>query len=177
MMGVIHSTIYSAQDVLSIVAEKYLHLLPQVPYPKWTLLAILTSVIYISCQVSAHRNFTHFLPPGSRGLPIVGKLFQLNLDAWHTFTEWKEQYGPLVPISVAGQSILIMNTHQVTADLLDRRGPIYSDRPRFIVTSEILTGGLLLVFAQYNDVWHRMRCAGHEGLNKTVSADFYPFQQ
>ncbi|KAJ4488372.1 cytochrome P450, partial [Lentinula aciculospora] len=112
------------------------------------------------------------LPPSPRGFPLVGNLFQLNFDAWHMFAKWKEQYVPLVHIRVAGQSILIMNTHKVTADLLDRRGPIYSDRPRFIVASEILTGGLSLVFTQYNDVWRRMRHAGHEGLNKTVSAEF-----
>ncbi|KAJ3847214.1 cytochrome P450 [Lentinula lateritia] len=113
------------------------------------------------------------LPPGPRGLPLFGNLFQLNIDAWLTFAEWKEQYGPLVQINVAGQSIVIMNTHKVASDLLDRRGPIYSDRPRFIVASEILTGGLLMPFAQYNDVWRRMRRAGHEGLNKTVSRDFF----
>lgn len=70
-------------------------------------------------------------------------------------------------MNIVGQSILIMNTHKVAADLLDRRGPIYSNRPRFIgkqelalplplfiatVASEILTGGLLVVFAQYNDL-------------------------
>jgi hypothetical protein len=71
-------------------------------------------------------------------------------------------------MNIVGQSSLIMNTHKVAADLLNRRGPIYSNRPRFIgkqelalpsplfiratVASEILTGGLLVVFAQYNDL-------------------------
>jgi len=34
--------------------------------------------------------------------------------------------------TVGGQGILVLNTHQVAADLLDRRGHIYSDRPRMI---------------------------------------------
>jgi len=33
---------------------------------------------------------------------------------------------------MGGQGILILNTHLVTTDLLDRRGHIYSDRPRMI---------------------------------------------
>ena len=38
-------------------------------------------------------------------------------------------------LTVAGQGILVINTHRVAADLLDRRGHIYSDRPRFISES------------------------------------------
>ena len=38
-------------------------------------------------------------------------------------------------MSLAGQKILVLNTHKVAADLLDRRGTIYSDRPQFISKS------------------------------------------
>ncbi|KAJ3927993.1 MAG: cytochrome P450 [Lentinula lateritia] len=138
---------------------------------KWTLLAGFAAFVYLYRRVFALGK--GHLPPGPRGLPLVGNLFQLSMEAWVTFAEWKALYGPLVYISVAGRSIVIMNTHKVAADLLDRRGPIYSDRPRFIVASEILTGGLLVVFTQYNDIWRRMRRAGHEGLSQSASADFY----
>ena len=40
--------------------------------------------------------------------------------------------GPLTYLTVGGQGILVINTHSVAADLLDRRGNIYSDRPRMI---------------------------------------------
>ena len=87
--------------------------------------------------------------------------------------------------------MVILNSQKVAADLLDRRAGIYSDRPRNIVASDIMTGGLLVVFTRYNDmfvshltrVWHdvtiaspswrRMRKAAHEGLNKGVVKDFH----
>ena len=40
--------------------------------------------------------------------------------------------GALVYLNVAGQKMLVLNTHRVAADLLDRRGTIYNDRPQFI---------------------------------------------
>ena len=43
--------------------------------------------------------------------------------------------GPLLYMSIAGQKILVLNTNKVAADPLDRRGTIYSDRPRFISKS------------------------------------------
>ena len=33
-------------------------------------------------------------PPGPRGLPLLGNIFQLNNEAWVIFTKWKRQYGP-----------------------------------------------------------------------------------
>ena len=74
--------------------------------------------------------------------------------------------GPLVYIAVASQGILVFNKHYVATDLLDRRGHIYSDRPRMIceygfcrrhfvsqiliavrlsVMNEILCSGLMMV--------------------------------
>ncbi|KAI3603513.1 cytochrome p450 [Moniliophthora roreri] len=138
--------------------------------PRLTLLALFVVSVLVIRQAFGRRKGP--LPPGPKGLPIVGNLFQLSQEAWHTFTDWKKTYGDIVYINVAGQDIVILNSHKVAADLLDRRAPIYSNRPRWIVASEILTGGLLVVFTQYNDVWRRMRRAGHEGLNKTVAASF-----
>lgn len=60
--------------------------------------------------------------------------------------------GPLVYLNVAGQPIIVLNSHKVAADLLDRRASIYSDRPPNIVASDMLTGGLLVVFTRYGDV-------------------------
>ena len=74
-------------------------------------------------------------------------------------------------MGLAGQGILVLNTNKVAVDLLDRRGAIYSDRPRFIVSlginassilpqlsfcglvaNEIFTGGLMLSMAKFGKV-------------------------
>jgi hypothetical protein len=111
------------------------------------------------------------LPPGPPGYPIIGNMLELRGQQWLKFTEWRKQYGQrpfnnlcilhfslltrlgdLIYLSVAGQPIVVLNSQKVAADLLDRRAGIYSDRPRFIVASDIMTGGLLVVFTRYNDM-------------------------
>ena len=105
--------------------------------------------IYVLGTIKTHR--TERLPPGPKGIPFLGNLFQLSFMPWKEFEIWKKQYGtstpqssvlskadsvinpgPMVYLTVGSQGILVLNTNQVAADLLDRRGHIYSDRPRMI---------------------------------------------
>ncbi|KAH9035792.1 cytochrome P450 [Lactarius pseudohatsudake] len=108
------------------------------------------------------------LPPGPRGLLLLGNALQLRNQQWLQFTRWQQEFGDVFYLSAAGQPIVVLNTQKAAADLLDRRARIYSDRPRNIVTSQILCGGLVLVFQNYGPLWRRMRRAAHEGLSKSV---------
>jgi cytochrome P450 len=72
------------------------------------------------------------LPPGPAGLPIIGNL--LSLPTKHTqavyFHELGKKHGPIATVSVFGQPLIIVNSHAVALDLLNKRSPNYSDRPR-----------------------------------------------
>ncbi|KAI0260782.1 cytochrome P450 [Gloeopeniophorella convolvens] len=116
------------------------------------------------------------LPPGPPGFLILGNIKQLNDKRWLTSHECKATYGDVVYLSALGRSIVILNSQKAAADLLGRRAKIYSDRPRFIVASEILTGGMEVSFLQYGMLWRRMRKAAHEGLHKSASKAFNRIQ-
>ena len=55
--------------------------------------------------------------------------------------------GPIMHINAFGQPLIILNTHNAAADLLERRAAIYSDRPDNIVAVEMMTGGMYFPFA------------------------------
>ena len=108
------------------------------------------------------------LPPGPRGLPLLGNALDLRSQQWLQFMKWKKEFGTILfrrrlsdmlsdflllgdvfYLNAAGQPIVVLNTQKVAADLLDRRAGIYSDRPRNIVSAQILCGGLAIVFQNY----------------------------
>ncbi|KAF8546952.1 cytochrome P450 [Imleria badia] len=133
--------------------------------------------------VSAHALLTYLrspwrkLPPGPKGLPILGNILQFTSgNQWTTFTSLRRTFGDIIYLNAAGNHMVVISSPRIAADLLDRRASIYSDRPRNIVASDIMTRGLLVVFTRYNDLWRRLRKAAHEGLNKGVVHRFQPTQ-
>ncbi|KAL1744246.1 cytochrome P450 [Schizophyllum fasciatum] len=72
------------------------------------------------------------LPPGPKGLPIIGNMLDLpQSHAWKTFAKWGEEYGPICSVSVLGTRLVIINDPDIAVDLLDKRAKNTSDRPSF----------------------------------------------
>ena len=59
--------------------------------------------------------------------------------------------GDLIYLNAVGQPIVVINSHKVAVDLLDRRAATYSDRPSNVVACDIMSGGLLIGSARYGE--------------------------
>ncbi|ESK84350.1 cytochrome p450 [Moniliophthora roreri MCA 2997] len=113
------------------------------------------------------------LPPGPKGYPLVGNVFQLQKRPWHTFVRWKKSYGDIVYLRLFNQDVIVLNSAKVAGDLLDRRAPNYSERLRMPVV-EHSCGGLNIVLMNTGATWRSMRRAAHEALNIRASTRYHP---
>lgn len=69
------------------------------------------------------------LPPGPKGLPIIGNLFDLpKAYNWIQWAKYRDLYGPISSLTVLGQHFIIINDQNAAIELLDRKSLIYSDR-------------------------------------------------
>ncbi|KAJ4480021.1 cytochrome P450 [Lentinula aciculospora] len=105
-------------------------------------------------------------PPGPPGLPFLGVVSLLwERKPWLRFTEWKEVHGPVVQLKIFGKTIVILNTHEAAFDLLCRRSRTYNGRPRSILISEMMTGGLAFPLVDSGPFWKRHRRAAQTVLH------------
>ncbi|KAF8145850.1 cytochrome P450 [Mycena galopus ATCC 62051] len=96
------------------------------------------------------RRRASILPPGPPGDPLIGHLLRMpSTDSALVFHEWsKNIWCPVMHLKVLGRSMIILDSYEAAVDLLDKRGVIYSDRPKFTLY-ELLGWHPTLTFLQY----------------------------
>ncbi|KAH9019143.1 cytochrome P450 [Lactarius hengduanensis] len=114
-----------------------------------------------------------------RGLPLIGNALELRDKLWLFHRDCKQKYAHDVPedmiyLNALGQPILVLNSLKAVAELFDRRGNIYSSRPRLIMAQEICAGNLLFpLLSHVDDRWRRGRRAAHQGLTKAAVRSYH----
>jgi hypothetical protein len=78
---------------------------------------------------------------------------------------------------IGSNTWIFLNSSRVVRDLLEKRAPIYSSRPAFPMTQDVLSGGCRMVLMPYSEKWRALRKVMHQVLN-TRQADhqFRPYQ-
>lgn len=97
------------------------------------LAAVLLAIYGITQLLLSRKKNDQPLPPGPKGLPIVGNISDLpppGIPEYQHWLEHKDRYGPLSSITVLGQTMIIMNDKQIALELLGKRANIHSGRPR-----------------------------------------------
>ncbi|PBK58991.1 cytochrome P450 [Armillaria solidipes] len=91
-------------------------------------------------------------PPGPKGLPVIGNLLESLSLSPSSFAKWTAETGsPIVSLNVFGQTIVILNSWKVTSELLEKRGSIYSDRPKPVWCGELIGWKSVVLFAPYGE--------------------------
>lgn len=97
-------------------------------------LAVIVSLTagYIAWSIGRSRSP---LPPGPKGLPFIGSVFEPTRTQWTTFARWRTRYGDLAYANVLGTGIMVLNSPSIAKALFHDRRAIYSNRvyKRFLI--------------------------------------------
>ncbi|KAL5496045.1 hypothetical protein ACEPAH_3138 [Sanghuangporus vaninii] len=116
----------------------------------------LSAVTLLACYVvTRFLQRRGNLPPGPPGLPILGNALEiLKSRAWKTFADWGELYGPVTYAEALGRPMIIINTVDAARDLMEKKGTIFSNRPK-MPTLATVGWDATLPFLQYNSPRYR----------------------
>ncbi|KAF5310685.1 hypothetical protein D9619_008116 [Psilocybe cf. subviscida] len=118
-----------------------------------------------ACAVLAYSLVKHWsqrrfrLPPGPRGIPILGNVFDIpSRDEWKAYQTWGAELGSdIISLNMAGTPMIVLNSREVARDLLEKRSAIYSDRPRYVMLNELCGFGWDFNFQPYGTAWKNRR--------------------
>lgn len=124
------------------------------------ILVILILLLLLGYKVWTNHNNRATLPPGPKGWPIVGNVFEIDFQRLQkTLLEWKHVYGHLVYFPLLGNNILVLNT----ADILDEfctkepNATICAERSGTYVGKHVMFGYKDIGFAKYTKEVHALR--------------------
>nr|BAL05105.1 cytochrome P450 [Phanerodontia chrysosporium] len=128
-----------------------------------TVVLAILFVFAIALPIYSRRK-RYRLPPGPRGLPIIGNILDIPAGReWLTYAKWSREYGSdIIYLNMAGTPIYVLNSIQATTDLLEKRSSTYSDREIMVMCHEIVGWGKNFAFQPYGDFWREHRRMFHQ---------------
>ncbi|KAI9443640.1 cytochrome P450, partial [Lactarius indigo] len=142
-----------------------------------THLAVATLLGFILWLIArrAQRAFRN-LPPGPKGLPIVGDILHIGDRDWLMSSQRRDEYGEMMYVSALGRGVLVINSPRIAVDLLEKRSSIYSNRRHYISAGDFSTRNLMFTLMPYGDLLRRFRRVAAEGFSKSAVRHFHPIQ-
>ncbi|KAJ3510929.1 hypothetical protein NLJ89_g4394 [Agrocybe chaxingu] len=145
-------------------------------YPYHTITASLF-ILVVKALFFRKRASSLPLPPGPKGYPLVGNIFDIPTDKpWLVYNEWAKIYGDMIYFKVLGQPFLVLHTLERTYDIFEKRSSNYSDRARMPMILELMNWDYNIAMLPYGTWWRRHRRAFHEHFHPGVVAKYQPVQ-
>ncbi|XP_042485844.1 cytochrome P450 CYP736A12-like [Macadamia integrifolia] len=97
------------------------------------------------------------LPPGPRGLPVLGNLLMLGDLPHRTLHQMAQKYGPIMYIRLGLVPTMVVSSSQAAELFLKTHDIVFAGRPYSMGTQYISYGNKGLAFSQYGTYWRNMK--------------------
>ncbi|KAK4422789.1 cytochrome [Sesamum alatum] len=127
------------------------------PYYVATISALVMYIIWcIKSSLNPARRSPP-LPPGPRGLPILGYLPFLGNNLLHQFADLAQRYGPIYKLYLGNKLCVVINSPSLVKEVVRDQDSIFADRDANIAALAATYGGKDISFSPLNSEWRVMR--------------------
>ncbi|OMP86166.1 Cytochrome P450 1A1 [Diplodia seriata] len=111
---------------------------------------------------------------GPTGLPIVGNIHQIRVNAAEQYRLWSKKFGPVYQIQLGNVPVLVVNSAAAARELFGKNSQALSSRPVFHTFHKVVsnTAGTTIGTSPFNESLKRRRKGAASALNKPSIATY-----
>ncbi|KAH6818093.1 cytochrome P450 [Perilla frutescens var. frutescens] len=124
----------------------------------FSLIIGLASVLWVlTWLLKKSTNKNPPLPPGPRGLPLVGNLLSLDPELHTYFAGLAKTYGPIYTLKLGGKTGIVISSPEITKEVLKDQDITFANRDVPVAGREAAYGGADIVWTPYGPEWRMLR--------------------
>ncbi|KAI3727514.1 hypothetical protein L6452_16130 [Arctium lappa] len=123
----------------------------------FTISLLILAILCYKFTFSTTPNGAPSLPPGPRGLPIVGYLPFLGHDLHKQFTNLARSYGPIFKLQLGSKVHVVINTLDLAKTVVRDQDRTFSNRQPSIAAATSSYGTQDIVWSDNNSHWRNLR--------------------
>ncbi|KAJ6441607.1 3-hydroxyphenylacetate 6 hydroxylase [Purpureocillium lavendulum] len=105
---------------------------------------------------------------GPAGLPLIGNLWDIRVNAAEKYREWARRFGDVYQIQLGNVPVVVINSASAARTIFGQNAQAMSSRPEFYTFHKVLsdTAGTTIGTSPYSDSLKRRRKGAASALNK-----------
>ncbi|KAL7150170.1 hypothetical protein ABFS83_05G092000 [Erythranthe nasuta] len=113
--------------------------------------------MYIFWYIKSSLVKTPPLPPGPRGLPILGYIPFLGNNLLHQFTDLGHKHGPIFKFYLGKKLCIVISSPSLVKEVVCTQDGVFANRDTPVAVLITTYGGNDIAFSQPNSHWRAMR--------------------
>nr|KYP35757.1 Cytochrome P450 76C1 [Cajanus cajan] len=140
----------------------------------WTLFVVLTvaTVVVVLGSRKKKSKSSKKLPPGPRGVPVIGNLLELGKKPHHSLARLSEAHGPIMRLQLGRVTTVVISSCEMAREVLQTHDLLLSNRTVPDALSVLNHNQYSLSFMRVSPRWRDLRkiCNNQLFANKTLEA-------
>ncbi|XP_002736510.1 steroid 17-alpha-hydroxylase/17,20 lyase-like [Saccoglossus kowalevskii] len=130
-------------------------------------LAIFLMVFLMVWSVHRPRG----MPPGPRGLPIIGSILSITQNIHNDFQRLAKKYGDIFAIKLGSQQVVVLNNYELIKEALVINQTDFAGRPNTFTGDMISEGSQFIVLEDYGAICRMQRKIVHSAIRAYLSGN------
>lgn len=131
------------------------------------------SLLFLILKANYKKHEKPNLPPGPKGLPIIGNLHQLDPSNIHLyFSKLGKIYGPILSLRFGSKPVVVIQSASLAKEVLKTQDNNFCSRPYLVGQQRLSYNGLDIAFVPYSEYFREIRkiCVVHLFSSKKVQS-------